>query len=132
MVRVYADECGETHLHEIDVLNPARLLPAGVMARMLDDVPVTTMHFIRILDWLPKQDLHPGPRRQIVVYLQGEARITTTDGDSRRFRPGDCLIVDDVIGKGHVHEDLGDERLLTLGVGIADTWVWPNSYSSAG
>jgi hypothetical protein len=46
---------------------------------------------------------HPAPAAQYVVYLSGEMSISTSDGQTRRFRTGDVLRVEDVAPcKGHI------------------------------
>jgi hypothetical protein len=44
---------------------------------------------------------HPAPRRQLVVVLDGEFEIGTTDGDTRTLTPGMIALVEDVEGRGH-------------------------------
>jgi hypothetical protein len=127
IVRVYADEAGETHLAQLGTTGGIETIVGNSKSRVLADVPTTTLHITERLERRPKLDLHPAPRRQLVILLRGEFEITTTDGDSRRFRPGDCLLAEDLDGKGHTHEDVGDERLVTLAVGIPDDWRWPDT-----
>jgi hypothetical protein len=44
---------------------------------------------------------HPAPRRQWVIPLRGELLVTVSDGTSRRFGPGDLVLVTDTTGAGH-------------------------------
>jgi hypothetical protein len=125
LVRVYADDAGETHLAELVVPDPAEPTPGGARAHALRDVPTTTLEIHELLQRRPRLDLHPAPRRQLVIVLGGEFEITTTHGDRRRFGPGDCLFADDVEGKGHTHEDVGEDRLVTVAIGVGDDWRWP-------
>jgi uncharacterized cupin superfamily protein len=46
-------------------------------------------------------DWHPAPQRQYIVLLDGEIEITVADGEARRFRGGDVLLVEDTKGRGH-------------------------------
>jgi quercetin dioxygenase-like cupin family protein len=46
-------------------------------------------------------DFHPAPRRQFYVQLTGEVEISTTEGEVRRFRPGDVVLAEDTTGTGH-------------------------------
>ncbi|MEZ5407461.1 MAG: hypothetical protein R2761_05500 [Acidimicrobiales bacterium] len=48
------------------------------------------------------QTWHTAPRRQIVTILSGLVEVTTTDGASRRFGPGQMFLADDMGGKGHL------------------------------
>lgn len=45
---------------------------------------------------------HPAPRRQLVVVVDGEFEIATTDGETRTFTPGTVLLIEDTTGRGHV------------------------------
>jgi len=47
------------------------------------------------------QDWHVAPSRQIVVVLTGRLEVETTDGQMRRWGPGDMFMADDPQGKGH-------------------------------
>ena len=52
---------------------------------------------------LQARKFHPAPSPQFVFYLQGAMSITTTDGETRRFGPGDVLRVEDTAPcKGHI------------------------------
>ncbi len=50
------------------------------------------------------QDWHNAPRRQICIMLAGVWEIGTTDGQKRRFQPGEVFFPADVDGKGHTSE----------------------------
>ncbi|MCP4601247.1 MAG: hypothetical protein GY847_12105 [Proteobacteria bacterium] len=43
------------------------------------------------------------------VYLSGEQEITTADNITRRFGPGDILLVEDMTGKGHKSKAVGNQ-----------------------
>lgn len=46
---------------------------------------------------------HPAPAAQFIVVLDGDFSITTTDGETRHFRPGDVLRLEDTPPcKGHI------------------------------
>lgn len=52
---------------------------------------------------LEARKFHPSPSAQFVLYLQGVMSITATDGETRRFGPGDVLRVEDTAPcKGHI------------------------------
>ena len=53
-------------------------------------------------------DMHPAPRRQYVITLQGQSEITMGDGSSRLFGPGDVVLADDLTGEGHITKVVGD------------------------
>ena len=59
------------------------------------------------------QDWHNAPRRQLCVVLEGVWEVGTTDGQKRRWAPGEMFLPDDVEGKGHTSEVIeGPVRIL--------------------
>jgi quercetin dioxygenase-like cupin family protein len=52
--------------------------------------------------------------------LSGELDVEVTDGELRRFGPGDVILVEDIIGKGHISRALGDERVYMVAVPLVD------------
>jgi hypothetical protein len=44
---------------------------------------------------------HNAPARQFVITLSGTTEIEASDGEVRRFGPGEVLLVEDTSGKGH-------------------------------
>jgi hypothetical protein len=41
------------------------------------------------------------PQRQCFLYLTGSVEMTAGNGETRRFGPGDLLMVEDTTGQGH-------------------------------
>lgn len=63
---------------------------------------------------LKARTFHAAPNAQYVVYLEGEMSITTSDGETRRFKPGDVVRVDDTAPcKGHISV-VGDRPSYTM------------------
>ena len=56
-------------------------------------------------------DWHLAPARQFMVLLSGALEVETSDGDVRRFGPGDVVLLEDTWGKGHKLRNLGDNFL---------------------
>jgi len=48
------------------------------------------------------------------VHLEGTVEVEASDGERRRFGPGDVVLVEDVSGRGHVTHWVGDGPRLTL------------------
>jgi hypothetical protein len=124
IARIYGDDAGETHLETISLADlgpvPDRTPSVGIT-----DVPATTLAVTESLERRPAWDRHPPPRRHLLVALQGAFEITATDGDRVRVEAGTCLLIDDVGSAGHSFTDVGDERLVTVQVGIDPAWRWP-------
>ena len=58
--------------------------------------------------------LHPAPRRQLLITLDGILEIEATNGDTRRFGPGQMLFADDMQSSGHVARQLGNRKSLVI------------------
>ncbi len=53
-------------------------------------------------------EMHPAPRRQYVITLQGQAELILGDGTSRLFVPGDVVLAEDLTGEGHITKVIGE------------------------
>ena len=58
---------------------------------------------------LPSYDWHPAPRRQFAITVEGQVDIIASGGETRRFSPGDILLVDDLTGEGHMSKVVGKQ-----------------------
>jgi hypothetical protein len=96
IVRIYADEAGESHFADLDY----PLKDAGQSGRLSEVIPARGIIF-RINEPGHRYDWHPAPQRQYVVLLDGVIEIEVSDGAIRRFGGGDVLLVEDTTGKGH-------------------------------
>ena len=56
----------------------------------------------------------PPPRRQLFVILEGEVEGWTSTGDSRTFKPGDRVLMEDTTGKGHGARPINGEALAVV------------------
>lgn len=96
VTRVFAGPDGESHFGEVEI----PLKDSGDIGRLSEIVPATGVLFRETggdydFDW------HHAPRRQYVVLLDGEIEIETSDGEKRRFRGGEVVLVEDTTGRGH-------------------------------
>src|SRR5215211_2324565 len=99
--RTYADEAGESHFDIVeDDLTPTAFVPTNPPLGLSTPRPATAAVFCRLA---PGWDgsWHPTPRPQYAVTLAGEREIAVTDGERRRFAPGDLVLLDDRTGRGH-------------------------------
>ncbi len=127
VTRVYGDGGGDTHLAAVDLPPEAPHPSGGGRSVELADVPATTLALTEMRERRQTRGFHPPPRRQLVVVVQGAFEIATSAGDRRRFGPGDCLLADDAGSSGHTFEDVGDEPLITVQIGVADDWKFPGT-----
>lgn len=106
---VHADEQGETHFGVRDIEDHELAVgpPPNPLGQMSDFGAVTTMCAISFPAGT-EAPAHNAPHPYVVVVLSGEGEVVTSDGESRRFHPGDVLFCDDLTGKGHVTRALTD------------------------
>ncbi|MGD8809511.1 MAG: hypothetical protein PVG24_07885 [Gammaproteobacteria bacterium] len=102
---LYEDENGESHFRDIEIewdeerphsKYSKRLPAAGIIFRE------TRADYD--LDW------HPAPRRQYIINLDAGVKLTASDGESRVIGAGEVILVEDISGKGHLSESLGQIR----------------------
>lgn len=61
-------------------------------------------------------EMHPSPIRMWIVVLAGEMSFEASNGDARHIRPGDALLLEDTVGRGHVSRVLGPSAATLLAV----------------
>jgi hypothetical protein len=97
ITRLYADEKGESHFQDVEVEFEAPTPSGRVSARQ----KATGIIFREVpadydLDW------HPAPRRQYIINLDAGVQLTASDGECRRIKAGEVVLVEDTWGKGHL------------------------------
>lgn len=113
LVRLYADRDGQSHFEE---LTP-RLQPDGNIEVLPLPRAEGNVYFRRVsADQAPSW--HNAPQRQFVVILEGEMEVEASDGTTRRFHPGDVLLVEDVSGAGHITRTLGSTPRMLLNIPV--------------
>lgn len=115
-LRIWADAAGETHLEDVRV--PRTTVPAEtgtVELHVSDALGVDRLQFLEAVAVDQVPDWHCAPRRQLVVWLDGWVRITTSDGDQRTLQAGSVVLAEDVVGRGHITEhEPGTRRILQI------------------
>ena len=101
IIRLYVDEKGESHFQDVDVEFEAPTPLGRVSARQ----KATGIIFREVppdydLDW------HPAPRRQYIINLDAGVQLTASDGETRRVKAGEVVLVEDTFGKGHLSKTL--------------------------
>ncbi len=97
IIRLSVDEQGESHFQDVEVEFEAPTPSGRVSARQ----KATGIIFREVppeydLDW------HPAPRRQYIINLDAGVQLTASDGESRRIKAGEVVLVEDTWGKGHL------------------------------
>ena len=115
-LRIWADESGETHLDEVTpdrIVTPAEHGVSELWSSLATSVDRIQFLDVQAVDQVPAE--HRAPRRQFVVFVDGWASITTSDGDSRVLPAGSVVLAEDVVGKGHITElEPGVRRVLQI------------------
>lgn len=114
VIRVYSGEDGESHFQTVE-LPYQRIADADVTAmRGASGIQFRRSPPGHYIDW------HPAPARQYVIILQGQSKITIGDGSTHTFGTGDVLFADDLTGRGHTTEVVGDEPRVSIFVPLTD------------
>ncbi|MFC1660510.1 hypothetical protein ACFL3S_03445 [Gemmatimonadota bacterium] len=113
-VRIYADAEGESHFDDVD-LNLALLEVAPGISPLFAS-PFFRASQYAFLSAEPgwREDWHPAPQRQFLVYLAGVTEFQVSDGEIRRLGPGTILFAEDTIGRGHISEVVGEEGVIAV------------------
>jgi quercetin dioxygenase-like cupin family protein len=100
--KLVCDGDGGSRFEELDVAQTttpyAQNAPPVLVSEAL---AANAVVFVTLPGDIRQIELHPAPRRQLVVVLDGEFVIGTTDGDKRTLTPGMIALVEDVEGRGH-------------------------------
>lgn len=114
------DEVGESHFEDVRTeLTPVNFAPPAPPLHLSAAFAAERMVFLGAPQgWFG--DWHPAPRRQVFTFLSGEFEVEASDGERRRFVPGDCLLMEDTVGKGHVTRNIGAGQALTAVTQLSD------------
>jgi hypothetical protein len=113
-VRIYADAEGESHFQDVDVsLDLVEVAPGISPLFASSFLQASRYAFLRAEPgW--REDWHPAPQQQFLVYLAGVTEFQVSDGEIRRLGPGTILLAEDTVGRGHISEVVGDEEVVAV------------------
>ena len=118
--RLFADSDGETHFEDVEVEFQQTEYVTGVPPLGLSiPTPATDTLFVQFNPGL-SSDYHSAPRRELFIVLTGELEAVTSDGEVRRFGPGDGGILDDVDSKGHIANVISQAECVVVSVRLAE------------
>lgn len=110
IVEIYGDAAGETHLRRTaidfemrDFAPPSQ--PLGVSAEMGSS---SSLFLTAPPGW--DKNFHPTPRKQLAVLLEGNVRISVSDGETIELKPGDTFLLNDMASKGHLTQVQGEQE----------------------
>jgi len=113
-VRMYTGEDGRSHFEDVDLP-----FTSTQEAQRTDVQPSLGIQYV----YQPPGfviDMHPAPRRQYVITLQGQVEIVLGDGTSRRFAAGDVLLAEDIAGEGHITRIVGDVARISAQISLRE------------
>src|SRR2546423_8132429 len=118
--RLFSDEQGESHFDEVEIKFASTDYVAGAAPLKLS-LPRAAVDY-RFMEapagWT--SDWHPSSARNLFVVLIGEWEVTASDGETRRFKTGDMLLVEDTTGKGHASRVVREENSVALMVQLGE------------
>ena len=113
-LRIFADENGESHFDEAEVplkeTNFAPPAPPFLVSEPLDAKNLIFISFTR--GWFG--DWHPTPAHQYFFLLAGRLEAEVSDGEVRQIEPGTAVLLEDLNGKGHVTQVLGEDEVRAI------------------
>ena len=120
MIRIWADEEGESHLEDVDLeFTEQDFVPPAPPVLITSPEAASDYVFERVAPgW--HGDWHPAPGRVLAVYLTGQGSIEASDGTSRPLEPGTILLAEDTTGRGHVTKVTGTDEMFVVIVTLPD------------
>ena len=120
-VKVIAMPDGESRFGEIDIEQHEGPYAENVPPVFVSQTfPAQALVVVTMPDDVNTTVLHPAPQRQVVIVLDGQFEIETSDGDRRTFSPGGFALFEDTTGRGHVTRVLRSPASF-LAVPLADS-----------
>ncbi len=114
IARIY-DDNGQSRFSDIEIsLNPTELVGGVSSRRASTPFSAEQCYFFSTPPHVLGQ--HVASRRQFVVVLSGELEVEVSNGNNRRFHPGDIVLADDTTGSGHISRVLSDATVLFVPV----------------
>ena len=66
-------------------------------------------------------DWHPSPNRQCIFIISGELEVEVSDGEIRKFVPGNIILVEDTTGKGHISRVVSEKRSYCIAITLGSS-----------
>ena len=114
ITRVGLTDDGGSRFEEMEI----ELAAAGQIGRLSEPFAASSVIF-RENDTSYDYDWHCAPRRQFIVLLDGEIEVEVTSGETRRFKGGDVLLVEDTTGTGHRTRNVSERVRTSLFIPLA-------------
>ncbi|MHB1419903.1 MAG: cupin domain-containing protein [Bacillota bacterium] len=100
--RIYAGSDLDTHMENVEAdMIPRHTAPGSPLVPMSDFRRAAGIFFLEVTEEAEAVGFHISPVKVMAVVLSGELEMETSDGDRRKFKPGDVILYEDNIGLGH-------------------------------
>ena len=116
MIHVFSDASGRSHFKQTEVKTVLKdFAPPAAPLQVSEFQPARRWGLLVLpVGW--DGNWHPTPVRQLIVCLSGQFEVTVGDGQSRRFGPGESVLLEDTEGQGHVTKVIGSSEVKCLSV----------------
>ncbi len=116
VIRIVVNAEGRSHFVETDLVMKLKdFAPPAAPLGVSDFQPASQWGLLYLpIGW--DGSWHPTPAGQLIVCLSGQFEITVGDGQSRRFGPGEMVLLEDTEGQGHVTKVVGSREVRCLSV----------------
>jgi len=119
IVRLFSDDEANTHFDEVDIpFVDTNFIEGAQAIGVSEPWPADRVAIAKLPSgWMDSQ--HPAPVRQMCVFLGGIVEMTTSDGETRAFKKGDAVLLEDMNSTGHGTHISGAEDALVVLIRLA-------------
>lgn len=111
--RIVATADGESHFEDGTLPFTSMELPGGHLAGLHNTQTGAQASYMMFPTGV-FEDWHPTPNAQTLIVVQGEVEVGVSNGELRRFGPGDVVMMEDNQGKGHTTRTVGEVPHIAL------------------
>jgi len=123
VARIHADAQGESHFGDADLaLEEIALFPRQPLYRAVRFGGANPAKLLIVPAAVKVHDWHTAPERQLSVAVNGAVEYETSDGEVRRFGPGELVPVEYTRGRGHITRFCEEEQCF-LHIPVPDDWM---------
>jgi hypothetical protein len=109
VARLYVDDFGESRFESLTIpMSRKDFAPPAAPLYAAQVQPAQHYVIIELPVGWGGTEPHPTPGRHMMFCLAGTFRVTASSGETRSFVAGDCLLMEDTSGKGHITEVTSD------------------------
>ena len=120
VVRLYADEFGESRFESLLIpMLHKEFAPPAAPLHVTDAQPAQHYVILELPVGWGGTEPHPTPGRHMMFCLAGEFRVTASSRETRSIAAGDCLLMEDTSGKGHITEVTSDVPVRAVMIRLA-------------